>query len=80
MMKADILLAEYVLFFYDKFKGNPTYFCSQKTNINGEYYISFDSTIINVGRYRRKIKSKTTLVKEAFHNKKLFISAYSTEI
>jgi len=35
---------------------------------------------MNDAKYTRKIKSITTLVKEAFNNKKLVTSANSTEI
>jgi len=36
--------------------------------------------IINDARYIPKIKSKDTLVQEAFSNKRLFISAISIDI
>jgi len=62
--------------------GDNKYHYREKTTMFLEYFSNFERIIINDGRYVRKIKSKitSTLVKEAFINKILFITANSIEI
>jgi len=71
-----------VLLLYDKLMGDNKYHYREKTTMFLEYFSNFERIIINDGRYVRKIKSKitSTLVKEAFINKILFITANSIEI
>ena len=71
-----------MLLLYDKLMGDNKYHYREKTTMFLEYFSNFERIIINDGRYVRKIKSKitSTLVKEAFINKILFITANSIEI
>ena len=55
------------------------YYYRQKTTKFLEYFSKFYRRIINEARYIHKIKSKNILVKEAFSNMSLFISANSIE-
>ena len=75
-----MLLADIVLFFYDKLKGDTPYYYWQKTSRNGEYFSYFDRKIRNYEKYTRKIESNTDYVKETFKNKKHITSENSIEI